>query len=327
MKYRKFYLILLTSILIYSCKNSGKENDTAKNDLFNLNQKEIAEGFDLLENNCFSCHSPNASIENQIAPSMKDIKEHYVDGDISNKQFTNDLLAFLKDPSEETSKMPSAIERYNLMPKMNFSEEQISKLASYIYYTELEKPDWFEKHYQEEKLKHHSTTSLSPIEVGQNMAMKTKGVLGKNLLKAINSKGTENALSFCSNRALPLTDSMAVSLNAQIKRVSDKNRNPKNKADQDELAYIESTKKRLLKGEEPKPQIMTVDSKQLAYYPIMTGKMCMQCHGQVHTEVLPATLSKINSLYPDDKAIGYKLNELRGIWVVKMNAKVNAQQQ
>ncbi|WP_338769735.1 hypothetical protein WAF17_10435 [Bernardetia sp. ABR2-2B] len=57
--------------------------------------------------------------------------------------------------------------------------------------------------------------------------MQTKGVLGKNLLGAINSKGTEHAVSFCSTKAIHLTDSMAVALNAYVKRVSNKNINPK----------------------------------------------------------------------------------------------------
>ena len=30
------------------------------------------------------------------------------------------------------------------------------------------------------------------------------------------------------------------------------------------------------------------------------------------------TLAKINQLYPNDKATGYDVNQLRGIWVVEM---------
>ncbi len=72
--------------------------------------------------------------------------------------------------------------------------------------------------------------TLSPIEVGKSIALKTKAVLGKNLLTAINSQGTEHAVSFCATQAIPLTDSTAIALNAKIKRVSDKVRNPYNKA-------------------------------------------------------------------------------------------------
>ena len=49
--------------------------------------------------------------------------------------------------------------------------------------------------------------------------------------------------------------------------------------------------------------------------------MCLQCHGQLKTEILPETLSKINKLYPNDLATGYKIDELRGIWDVEMKKK------
>ena len=164
------------------------------------------------------------------------------------------------------------------------------------------------------------TVEPNPIEDGKKIAMQTGGVLMANLTKAIADNGTENALSFCSTQAIPLTDSMSVAMNATIKRVSDKNRNPNNKANEEELAYITSVKETLLKGEQPTPKLTAADGKNTAYYPIMTNQLCMQCHGQPNTQVLPNTLAKIKSLYPNDMAIGYAINELRGIWVVEMEA-------
>lgn len=157
------------------------------------------------------------------------------------------------------------------------------------------------------------------LEQGQSFAMQTQKVLGKNLMNAISTKGTEHALSFCSHEAYPLTDSMAVALNAQIKRVSDKNRNPDNVANQEELDYINKSKELLSKGEKIKPMLTEVDEKLIAYYPIMTNAMCLQCHGTPETEVMPNTIAKIDSLYPDDKAMDYKIDELRGIWVIEMD--------
>jgi len=172
---------------------------------------------------------------------------------------------------------------------------------------------------QKEKQDPIQTTEKTSLETGQNIAMQTKGVLGKNLLHAINTEGTENAITFCSSKAIPLTDSVALSLHAKIKRVSDKNRNPDNKANESELEYIHATKEAISKGETVKPKLTTVGKKQIAYYPIMTNDMCLQCHGQPDQDISPATLSKISELYPDDLAIGYTSDELRGIWVVEMD--------
>ncbi len=166
-----------------------------------------------------------------------------------------------------------------------------------------------------------NTNDLTLLETGKSFAVQTKEVLAKNLLNAINTKGTEHALSFCNEKAYPLTDSMASVLNAQIKRVSDKTRNPKNLANKEESAYIKKSKELLAKGESIKPEMAEINGKLVGYYPILTNKMCLQCHGDPNTEVLTNTLLQIEKLYPNDKAVGYKINELRGIWVVEMNKK------
>ena len=173
----------------------------------------------------------------------------------------------------------------------------------------------------EKKSISENTNDLTLLETGQSFAVQTQEILAKNLLNAINTKGTEHALSFCNEKAYPLTDSMALVVNAHIKRVSDKTRNPKNLANKEESAYIKKSKELLAKGENIKPEITEIDGKSVGYYPIITNKMCMQCHGNPNTEILTNTRSKIKNLYPNDKAVGYKINELRGIWVVEMNKK------
>lgn len=306
--------------LTYSCNDAASETNISE--ITENNKLEIAEGQKLLESNCISCHSQNASMDNRLAPPMIAVKEHYWEEGMSLEAFTADIKTFLNNPSEENSKMPGAVKRFNLMPKMNFTDDQISKIASYLFYTDPEKPEWFDEHFNEEHGKEASSFDESSIDFGQKFAMQTKGVLGKNLIDAINTKGTENAVSFCATRAIPLTDSMAIALNANIKRVSDRNRNPKNKANASELKYINNAKSSISKGYSPKPQLLTINNKQVGYYPIMTNKMCMQCHGQTKTEILPGTLLKINELYPKDLATGYKVDELRGIWVVEWDKKL-----
>lgn len=148
--------------------------------------------------------------------------------------------------------------------------------------------------------------------------MQTKSVLGKNLLQAINSKGTAGALSFCNIQAIPLTDSMAVLLDASVKRVSDKNRNPNNKANASELEYIRQSKVALAKGMEIEPKLITTANGYTGYYPILTNKMCMQCHGEKGSDISTEVSNKIKALYPADLATGYGVDQLRGIWVVEM---------
>jgi hypothetical protein len=53
----------------------------------------------------------------------------------------------------------------------------------------------------------------------------------------------------------------------------------------------------------------------------MTGEFCLQCHGEKGVDINAATISALEALYPDDHAVGYAANQLRGVWVVTMAQK------
>ncbi len=150
------------------------------------------------------------------------------------------------------------------------------------------------------------------VAIGKEYAISTKKILGKNLKQSIAKDGTVGALAFCNQNANPLTHQMEVKYNATIKRVSDKNRNPNNKANATELKHIETFKKQLKNGEEIKPIIEKGKGEVHFYAPIKTNDLCLQCHGKLTAEVQ----SKIKELYPDDLATGYEVNQVRGIWSI-----------
>jgi len=156
------------------------------------------------------------------------------------------------------------------------------------------------------------------LEQGKQFALETKAVLGKNLVQAIQTQGAAGAVAFCSERAYPLTDSMAVALGASLKRVSDRNRNPQNAANAAELAYIQECRSLQEQGMPLKPRLTESGDRVTAYYPILAEAMCLQCHGTPESQVLPETLAAIRQKYPDDKATGFAEGDLRGIWVVEM---------
>lgn len=281
-------------------------------------------GFNLLEKNCFTCHSPKGPKENRIAPPMAAIKMHYINEKTTLDEFTQALSTFVLNPNVSNSKMPGAIQKFGLMPKMDFDSDELKAIATYLYNRPIEEPNWYQNHFQEERGKYQrrqGNVELTPLEEGKAIAMATKAQLGKNLMTSIQTKGTSGAVTFCNTRAIPLTDSMAVVSKAEIRRVSDKPRNPKNRAAEEELNYIRSAVYHLKNGEKIDPQISFENNKWIGYYPIITYQMCLQCHGQPKVDIDDKTLKVLDELYPEDQAIGYKPNELRGIWVVEMNAE------
>ncbi len=144
-------------------------------------------------------------------------------------------------------------------------------------------------------------------------AAATKKLLMKNVGEQMQKGGPESALEFCNIEAMPLTKSMSDKYGLVISRVSDKMRNPRNIANAEELKLIEQYKKQLLAGELLKPIRTETDY----YEPLVTNAMCLQCHGEVGKNVQPKVAAKIADLYPNDLAVGYKENEVRGLISIK----------
>lgn len=310
---QKVFFIPLAVLLFFSnCQNQSESPQT--------NSEKMQQGFAILQNNCFSCHSPDANMGQRLAPPMEAVKRHYISEDMAEEVFTDAIVGFLLDPAEDKSKMPGALQRFGLMPKMSYSEEDYRAIAHYMYHTALEAPEWFEAHYEAEHGKYsvQREGDISYLEKGKNIAMSTKSVLGKNLLGAIQSSGPEGAVTFCNERALPLTDSMSAEQNVSIRRVSDRPRNPGNKAEGHAAEYILNTKLLLASDAEVKPAIREIDNKMVGYYPIMTNAMCLQCHGNPASDINANTLATIDKAYPNDEAKGYGEDELRGIWIIEM---------
>ena len=163
--------------------------------------------------------------------------------------------------------------------------------------------------------KHDTTQRFA--KRGKKIALATKRQLGKNLMKAISEKGVPYAVEFCNVKAMPITQKMEKKFNAKIQRVSDKNRNPQNEANEQELAFIEKFKLQIENNVEPSPEIIKNKNKVNFYYPIVTSSLCLKCHGEPKKDINRATFDKINKFYPKDQAVNYTVNEVRGMWHIE----------
>jgi cytochrome c553/nitrate reductase cytochrome c-type subunit len=320
---RAIILLFIVSIII-SCQNAQKEVYTAKT-LLDKDSSLISNehpGKKLLEQNCYVCHNSTTNEELRIAPPMIAIKKHYITSSTTKSEFKKTLQKWIKNPNEKDAKMFGAVRRFGVMPKTPFSEENIDQIADYLFDHEIEQPTWFEDHYKKERRgmgngkRMGLQKRMTYKERGLKYVQATKTELGKKLKGTIQKKGTVEALEFCNKKAYPLADSLSLVYNATIKRVSDKPRNTHNRASLDELKYIKAFKTTLVNKKEPQPIIVKTRDSVRFYYPITTNALCLQCHGQPQQEIQSKTLQSIQTFYPNDQAIGYGINEVRGIWSI-----------
>ncbi len=141
------------------------------------------------------------------------------------------------------------------------------------------------------------------------------GELKKTLigeLKAKMSEGPIGAVEFCSKNAMNITDSVAKKHGLNIKRVSEKNRNSKNIVDESDKKALIQFADAIAKNKKPQDSII-VDGKY--YEPMLTNEMCAVCHGK-ENDMSKDVKEKIKQVYPNDKAVGYGVGELRGAIVV-----------
>ena len=324
--------LFLLSLLIISCNNKEKQIQKTVGQEVSYGKKTVHPGKKLLETHCYLCHNPSMP-ENggRIAPPMAAIKAHYITDDVSKEDFINQVVTFASNPTEDKARLFGAVRRFGVMPKQQFPEGVVEQIADYMYDHDIEEPDWFKDHmrgngfgnFNQKGIKTAQNNTPKTVEdIGLEYALSTKKVLGQNLMGTIQKKGILEAVGFCNIKAMPLTDSMSTKHNAVIKRVSDKTRNPNNKANTEELKYIDFYKTQVANNKEVKPTVIENGDKVQFYYPITTNTMCLQCHGN-SKDVKPEVKTKLLTLYPNDLAYGYSENEVRGIWSIEFNKQKN----
>lgn len=159
----------------------------------------------------------------------------------------------------------------------------------------------------------------SVISEGKNATKTLLQTLQKNMQQHMKKGGAMDALNFCSTEAYALTDNVNKKLpkGVSAKRISIKYRNPANEPQDDEMKVLNSLQ--TLKDTNvimPGYLLEKVDEHTYKYYkPLVIDKpVCLKCHGDLSKD---SEISKgIAEKYPVDKAVGYKMGDLRGAVVV-----------
>ncbi|MBI4968671.1 MAG: DUF3365 domain-containing protein [Rhodospirillales bacterium] len=139
------------------------------------------------------------------------------------------------------------------------------------------------------------------------------------LFGAMQSGGPLTALAVCTEKAPALAKAKSTG-GWTVARTTLRTRNPGNAPDAWEKAALDDFAKRHAAGEElgklVKAEIVTENGQQTFRFlkAIGTDGPCLNCHG---AELKPEVAARIDQLYPQDKAKGYKEGDFRGAFTLK----------
>ncbi len=156
---------------------------------------------------------------------------------------------------------------------------------------------------------------------GNEITSKLMKSLKAELKGAVTEGGFEKAIAVCNIKALPITESISNN-NIQIKRITYKTRNPENAPNDIEMSALDHFQNLLDNNKElPTHYVQKVTQKDVVQYyyykPLMIDNVCLGCHGSPEN-MDTKLLSQISKLYPEDKALGYKEGDFRGLISVRI---------
>jgi hypothetical protein len=159
------------------------------------------------------------------------------------------------------------------------------------------------------------------LNTGNVLVAKTFDTLRNSLLSAIKRDGFPGAITFCNERAYPITGTYADSVT--IRRTALRFRNPQNQPDSMELLVLTEMDALVKASKIPAVKLIRNSSTGEIHFfkPIMLQPLCFNCHGTLEKQIQPATHARIQALYPDDQAINFNEGDLRGVWHIIFSSR------
>jgi hypothetical protein len=159
---------------------------------------------------------------------------------------------------------------------------------------------------------------------GDEISAEAQHQLMEQLHKAIATHGIPGAVEFCNVEALPILKETGDSLGVIIRRTSNDYRNPADQPTEDEKALLEAYEYNEKNQVNNEPNVQKIKNGNVLLYTkaiTIPGSLCLNCHGIPGSDINEETLEKLNRLYPEDKAQGHQLGDLRGMWSISIPQK------
>lgn len=160
------------------------------------------------------------------------------------------------------------------------------------------------------------------IPQARQVATQVPPKLLATLTQAIEKGGPDGAIVVCRDEAPRLAKAASEQSGWQVRRVSLRQRNPKAVPDAWERAALEDFDRRAAAGKSPatleKAEVVVEGGQSVQRYmrALPTQTLCLACHGD-SAQLSPAVSARLKELYPDDRAVGYTVGQIRGAMTIK----------
>jgi hypothetical protein len=165
-----------------------------------------------------------------------------------------------------------------------------------------------------------STVPMQDIKQARSLVKAFGSDLKSVLKKAMKTEGPIKALEVCNVKAGPIAEKNSALSEWNIARTSIKVRNASNAPDPWESTILRQFETRKAAGEDLKmmehSEVIQDGDKTVYRYmkAIPTGGLCLACHG---SKLADNVSDKVNELYPNDQATGFKTGDIRGAFTLQ----------
>lgn len=167
-----------------------------------------------------------------------------------------------------------------------------------------------------------SFANSADVVEARALAKQFMGQLKPALGGAMKEGGPVHAMSVCKDKAPQIAHDLSKSSGWDLKRVSLKNRSPVAEPDAWEVKVLTQFNQQQAEGMKPAKmeysEVVQEDGQKTFRYMkaigIGKGQPCLHCHG---TNLSEGVKQKLQELYPNDKATGYAVGQIRGAFSFK----------
>jgi hypothetical protein len=157
-------------------------------------------------------------------------------------------------------------------------------------------------------------------EQGKGIIKVFSGYLKTELVESMDAGGPLYAIGVCNEAAPRMSDAHSEMSGWEFNRTSLKPRNADNAPDDWEFAVLKDFEEQKASGTDPvelvHSEILEENGRRVfrIMQAIPTVELCTKCHGE---SISPLVEDKLNLLYPEDKARGFRVGDIRGAFTLE----------